>query len=328
MDFNYINNIYIPEGSVSKITDSQGFILWNKQGVQPDYLTLPKPNDNEIYYTTDSPKNRIYNPNMSYTSNSILSNTYENGIGKIVFKNKLTSIWKEAFDWYSNHIENSAQLSLVRLPDTITYIGYQAFKDHESLTSINIPYGVTYIDIGAFDNCGFTSIDIPNTVNYLYGSTFAVCESLTKLILPDSVKTIGDGICFGCSNLRYVRLSENLTSLGLQSFSACDNLQNIVIPNKVKLLGDECFRGCENLESITLPSTLETVGQSCFQMCEKLSLITCKALTAPSLGLWAFAYINSENLDTRILRVPQNAEGYDTWLNQLGEGWTIEYITE
>lgn len=329
MNFSEITNINIPEGVVSKITTLEGVILWEK-GVKPDYLTLPKPNNNEIYYTSSGKKDPIYRPDTNYLSNNtIISNTYENGIGKIVFENDLVSVWKNAFDdSTSSSIQNFCQLTLVRLPDSIKTIREKAFYNQELLTSINIPYGVEYIDIGGFDNCGLTSINIPNTVKYLYGTTFAVCDNLTKLVLPDSIIYIGNGICFGCENLKYIRLSENITSLGQQSFFGCNNLKDIRLPENIKSLGLQCFFGC-NLETITLPSSLKTIKQECFCSCHSLHTIICKPLIAPSLEIDVFSYVgkNVPEGTPKVLRVPQGATGYETWLEQL-EGFTIEYITE
>jgi hypothetical protein len=331
MNFSEITNINIPEGVVSKIATLEGVVLWEKKGVEPDYLTLPKPNNNEIYYTSSGTKDPIYRPDTNHLSNnSIISNTYENGIGKIVFENDLVSVWKNAFDYSaSSAIQNFCKLTLVRLPDSIKSIKEKAFYNQKELTSINIPYGVEYIDIGGFTNCGLTSIDIPNTVKYLYGTTFSNCDNLTKLVLPDSIISVGSGICFVCENLKYIRLSENITSLGQQSFFGCDNLNSIRLPENIKSLGLQCFFGCDNLETITLSSSLKTIKQECFCSCYSLHTIICKPLIAPSLEIDVFSYVG-ENVPEgtpKVLRVPQGASGYDTWLQYL-KGFTIEYITE
>ena len=41
------------------------------------------------------------------------------------------------------------------LPNTVTYINDEAFAYNDTLTSIQIPDGVTYIGYWAFDNCNY-----------------------------------------------------------------------------------------------------------------------------------------------------------------------------
>ena len=85
----------------------------------------------------------------------------------------------------------------VIIPDTIggynvTRIGYRAFWDCTSLTSITIPDSVTSISNGAFWNCSsLTSITIPDSVTSIGYGAFWDCSSLTSITIPDSVTSIG-----------------------------------------------------------------------------------------------------------------------------------------
>ena len=73
----------------------------------------------------------------------------------------------------------------------ITSIGYRAFYDCNSLTSITIPNSVTSIGDSAFYNCSsLTSVTIPDSVTSIGSYAFKGCEGLTSITIPDSVVSI------------------------------------------------------------------------------------------------------------------------------------------
>ena len=96
-------------------------------------------------------------------------------------------------------------IKYVTLPDGLTSIGYYAFYDCESLTSITIPNSVTSIGGGAFSGC----------------------KGLTSITIPNSVTSIGDGAFQECSSLTSVTLGSGVTSIGSDAFRGCDNIQEV-----------------------------------------------------------------------------------------------------
>ena len=68
------------------------------------------------------------------------------------------------------------------IPDSVTEIGYDAFKNCSGLTSIIIPDSVTEIGDYAFYGCtGLTSITIPDSVKEIGGGAFSDCASLREV---------------------------------------------------------------------------------------------------------------------------------------------------
>ena len=112
---------------------------------------------NEIWYTsTDCEIVTPYNANV-FGAN-IISNTYENGKGVIIFDGYVTSIGDAAF-------YRCSSLVSITIPENVTSIGWCAFMTCTSLTSITIPEGVTSIEDCAFYDCpSLTSVYcIPTT---------------------------------------------------------------------------------------------------------------------------------------------------------------------
>ena len=333
MNFSEIININIPEGSVSKITDSNGFILW-EQGLNiPD---LPIPLSNEIYYTsTDGKYISVWLEN-----NTIISNKYVDGVGKIICSDNIIEL--EAYFMYEVNT-----LKSIRLPDGLLRIGdLSCFAKCENLEYVYLPESLEIIGITAFSGCtSLRNITIPNNVKEIGIGAFAICTSLENIVIPNSVYHLGYGVFDRCTLLKNVVLSNQITEIPNRTFYECTSLENIVIPN-INFIGESVFYGTSSLKSIVIPDSvtetevwvfrysgienitisknLKTLNYSFLGDCKKLNSITCLNPIAATIQSNTFQNV----ADIGTLRVPENAEGYETWLEQLGEGWTIEYITE
>ncbi|MGN1457449.1 MAG: leucine-rich repeat protein, partial [Acutalibacteraceae bacterium] len=96
----------------------------------------------------------------------------------------------------------TAKQGAYTIPDSVTQIDDNAFKNCSGLTSITIPDSVTTIGEYAFSGCsGLTSITIPDSVTTIGEYAFSGCSGLTSITIPDSVTTIGEYAFSGCSGL-------------------------------------------------------------------------------------------------------------------------------
>ena len=175
--------------------------------------------------------------------------------------NSVTSIGEEAF-------RDCTSLTSVTIPSSVTSIGRYAFYYCTSLTSVTIGNSVTSIGDLAFYNCtSLTNITIPNSVTSIGWSAFYNCTSLTSVTIPDSVTSIGDGAFEGCSSLTSVTIGNSVTSISGSAFENCKSLTSVTIPNNVTNIGNSAFEDCKSLTSITIPNSVTNIGDYAFEDC-------------------------------------------------------------
>ena len=130
-----------------------------------------------------------------------------------------------------------------------------------------IPNSVTSIGYSAFRGCdGLTSITIPNSVTSIGNVAFAFCSGLTSVTIPNSVTSIGEEAFYYCSGLTSVTIPNSVTSIGEAAFASCSGLTSVIIPSSVTSIGNSAFSGCSGLTSVTsLNPTPPTCGTDVFR---------------------------------------------------------------
>lgn len=107
------------------------------------------------------------------------------------------------------------------------YTDAEFFYTYRTITSVQIPEGVTYI-------------------------SYIADNSLLSVELPSTLQEIGDFTFVNCKNLQSVELPEKLEAIGREAFYGCHSLQNIVIPASVSEIGNHAFADCTNLQSFSV----------------------------------------------------------------------------
>lgn len=134
---------------------------------------------------------------------------------------------------------------------TVASIGDGAFLDNDSLASVTIPGGVTFLGASAFESCSaLGSVTILGKIPGIRDSTFSNCGELTNVVMPSSVQSISDFAFYSCEKLDGVTLPANLASLGRFAFSYCTNLTAITFPRSVTGVDSSAFDGCTRLAKI------------------------------------------------------------------------------
>ena len=262
----------------------------------------------------------------------------------LVIPQGVTAIGRGAF-------EGCSSLTSVVIPASVTAIGEFAFNRCTSLASVVIPTSVTAIGDCAFQACtSLASVeykgtllqwcamdndvslgadarsiklqDVPNlktvTALDLTGAekigrcAFSVCASLVSVVIPASVKSIGEGAFSGRSleSVEYkgtllqwcamdtngalggfssIKLQDVLNlktvtaldltgaeKIGRGAFSGCTSLTSVVIPDSVTTIGRYAFSGCKLLVNVVIPASVTEIGMSTFSGCTSLASVEYK----------------------------------------------------
>ena len=164
------------------------------------------------------------------------------------------------------------------IPDSVRYVGDNAFLNCTILQSVYIPDPVTYIGNAAFHNCiSLQSITLDKS-NQSYESEDGVLFSkdMTELIqypagktdmeytIPDSVSWIRDNAFSGCTALRYVTIPDSVDYIDWSAFECCTSLESVDIPDSIRYIRFWAFSGCTSLRLVTIPSSIESIDSDAF----------------------------------------------------------------
>ncbi len=83
-------------------------------------------------------------------------------------------------------------------------------------------------------------------------------ESLKSIVIPNTVKTIGDFCFTNCKNLNSVNIPTSLTKIGYQVFAGTA-ITSADIPEGVERIERYAFANCKSLEYVIMPKSVEFV---------------------------------------------------------------------
>ena len=170
-------------------------------------------------------------------------------------------------------------------------------------TDIVIPDGVTHIKSakhspmgyreGVFENnTTITSVVLPNSLVSIGDYSFYGCNALADIVIPDSVTTIGEEAFNNCTSLASVTIGDSVTSIGIFAFYYCTSLTSIVIPDSVTTIGERAFEDCSGLTSVTIGDSVTSIGDYTFHNCTSLTSVTIGD-SVTSIGDYAFYHCAS-----------------------------------
>ena len=154
-------------------------------------------------------------------------------------------------------------------------------------------------------------------------SAFSCCDSLSEIVIPSSVTSIGDCAFSRCFSLKYISIPKSVIGLNGNPFAEwygklqClspnfvyeddilfnkdksriisfrnQNIKSYVIPSSVTNIDDRAFSCCRSLSEIVIPSSVTSIGDWAFVGCSSLSEIVIPS-SVTSIGEGAFSHCDS-----------------------------------
>ena len=154
-------------------------------------------------------------------------------------------------------------------------------------------------------------------------NAFSWCSSLSKIVIPSGVTSIGNRAFSFCSSLKYISIPKSVIGLNGNPFAKWNgkleclspnfvyeddvlfnkdksriisfrnqNIKSYVIPSNVISIGDSAFYGCNSLSEIVISSSVTSIGDSAFLWCSSLSEIVIPS-SVTSIGDSAFLWCSS-----------------------------------
>ena len=205
----------------------------------------------------------------------------------------LTSIGNNAF-------EGCVMLNNPEFPSSLKAIGDDAFYGCSKLSEISLQEGLLTIGAEAFSFCSsfaycdsLSSINIPDSVTDIKSGTFAwIVEEKEPPILkeqPYSPKYIDGWLVYCDTQDKNIYVSDGTIGIADGAFFRNTYLIDITLPDSIKYIGKEAFLNCKHLSGIEIPEGVTDIRESTFENCWALTEVKLpESLT--TIGDRAFAY--------------------------------------
>ena len=183
-----------------------------------------------------------------------------------------------------------SQLEEVALPGTLTYVGFDVFDAiYEQIPAIQRCGGYSYLvrADGAAVILWYDGNDeelyVPEALDghpvvIIGGGAFRSAKGkeereFRKVVLPDSVISIGQAAFSTCNRMAELSLPKKLRCIGRNAFVNCLMLRSVTIPGEQLTIQQNAFLNCWRLEHVILEAELLSVSKKAFADCSALEKI-------------------------------------------------------
>lgn len=209
--------------------------------------------------------------------------------------------------WYCLTAPHEA--TLVARPDGKKYKGEIAIQD--SIMRYGITYYVRKIGDRVFANCdSLTALILSDSLTHIGQGAFYNC-SLKEFELPRTLRYIGD-YAFSHSKMDSIHIPQHVHTIGNGAFSECTKLQKVTLGKGLRYIGEYAFENCA-FAGITLPDSMKRIGDYAFRHCENLTTVKLpRVVEEVGLGVFTGSRKIARTLSTEsiLIRVPENAKGH------------------
>ena len=222
-------------------------------------------------------------------------------------------------------------MTSVSIPDSITHIVSDAFGSCDKLTykRYDTAYylgneGNPYLCLVDAIGSDISGCNIHKDTKTIASSAFYECGSISSIMLPDGLWSIGDYAFYG-TGLTAITIPNSVTTIGHGAFYNCTRLSEVTLPAGLTEISDRMFRGCESLKSITIPESVTNIGESAFSSSGLKNIVIPEGVTV--IGEWAFAwcYLDSITISSTVTGIGSSAFVMGTWNDR---GPNHVYITD
>ena len=256
IDFiNKYNEVYLPreedlEEFLATLKKPDGTILDLNNDSDSDLMFMLGGNGVYIFFNNDKFVGEII---LTVTHKSSKSITKKIQVGEIITPPEESSIIQEGdfiFDKEDGFIKGYVgNDEVVTIPSQVAGISvegidannlngeHQGFYGNTNIKKIIFEDGIKYI--GSIDS------------NVSKG-VFQECVNLEEVILPKTLKYIGDNTFNKCTSLKNISIPNNVIQVGVRAFAYCQSIENIELPENLRNIGDSAFGYCRNLRSVIL----------------------------------------------------------------------------
>lgn len=261
---------------------------------------------------------------------------YKDGYeGDFVIPSKVSYESKEysVYSIESNAFQYNKKITSISIPNSIMWIGRDAFRDCTNLTAVYIS------DLKAWCNIDFEGsvFGWTNPLSYAH-HLFLNGEEIKNLIIPEGITKISAYSFCGMTNLISVSFPTTVTEVGSMAFYNCEKLKRVDIidlnawlnieftwnpdlgvssnplqiaehiylngneiidldiPNDITEIKAFSFYNCKGLKTISIPSSVTSIGRSSFAGCNNVITLSLSS-SLQTIGYSAFLGLNIKEVE-------------------------------
>ena len=122
---------------------------------------------------------------------------------------------------------------------------------------------VTMVAANGFKGSEIKSVQIPKNIKVIGETAFYGCEQLSSIYFYKGVSEIKAGAFYGCSAIEELILPESLKIIGDSAFTST-SIVSLTLPTGIETIGNFAFAYCARLNRVYIPYTLSSLAENAF----------------------------------------------------------------